>query len=199
MYSYRVVDTILGGNMQRVLILITMVGLVTAACSSEDSGSTSTSPTTTTAAVQATTTTVATTTTTVPTTTTTTEAPRDIPTTPVVPGADADADEIVELYAIVFDSASTFEEKAPLIEDSTGLEAAVEGYRAAGDGVGGISLDVTQTGVLDDRAAVLFDLLFAENPFQRDQPGDAIRVDGRWVVSRDFFCSIVELARVPCP
>lgn len=183
--------------MKKTLVLIAMLGVVAAACSSEDSGSTSTSQASTTSAAQATTTTIAATTTTAP--TTTTAAPPDIPTAPVVPGEDTDADAIVELYAIVFDSATTFEEKAPLIDDSTGLEAAVEGYQAAGDAVGGISLEVTQAGVLDDQAAVLFDLLFAENPFQRDQPGDAIRVDEQWVVSRGFFCSIVELARVPCP
>lgn len=131
--------------------------------------------------------------------TSTTAASVEIPTTPLVPGADADADAIAALFAIVFDSATTFDEKAPLIDGPTGLEAAVEGYRAAGDGVGGIGLEVTQTGVLDDRASVVYDLLFGGSPFQTDQIGEAMRTDGTWVVSRDYFCSIVALARVSCP
>ena len=172
--------------MRRAVILFAVLVMVAAACSSDDSGSTTTS-----VAPSTTTTTQA--------TTTTTEAQPDIPTSPVVPGEDADADAIVALYAVVFDSTTTFDEKAPLIDDPTGLEAAVEGYEQAGDGVGGIFLEVTETGVLDDDAAVLYNLLFGENPFQSDQLGEAIRMDGTWVVPRDFFCSIVELARVPCP
>jgi hypothetical protein len=181
--------------MRRTVTLIAVLGLVVAACGSDDDGATTTTASPTTTETTAASTTIATTTTLA---TTTTEAEADIPTSPVVPGEDPDADEIVALYATVFDSTTTFEEKAPLLDDPTGLEAAVEGYRAAGDAVGGIFLDVTQTGVLDDRAAVLYDLLFGENPFQSDQLGDAVRVDGTWVVSRSFFCSIVELARVPC-
>ena len=176
--------------MRRIITLTVMLGLIGAACSSDDTESTTTTAAPTTTETTATSTTLA---------TTTTEAEPDIPTAPVVPGEDADADAIVALYATVFDSTSTFEEKAPLIDDPTGLEAAIEGYRAAGDSVDGIFLEVSQTGVLDDRAAVLYDLLFGERPFQSDQPGDAIRIDEKWVVSRDFFCSIVELARVPCP
>lgn len=178
--------------MRRIAILITALGLLATACSSDDGGSATTSSVpTTTQATTATTTTIATTTTTV--------AERDITTAPVVPGADPDADAIVALFAVVFDSATTFDEKAPLIGDPTGLESAVAGYQAAGDAVGGISLEVTQTGVLDDRAAVVYDLLFGENPFQVDQTGEAIRVENTWVVSRDYFCSIVALARVACP
>lgn len=190
--------------MRRILLFITVLGLLAAACGSDDSDATTTTaaPTTT----QASTTTQApsttTTTTVAPTTTeattTTTEPEAEIPTTPVVPGEDADADAIVDLFAVVFDSATTFEEKAPLIDDPTGLETAVAGYQAAGEGVGGIFLEVTETGVLDDQAAVVYDLLFGGNAFQSGQPGEAVRIDDTWVVTRDFFCSIVELARVPC-
>lgn len=176
--------------MRRIAILIATLGLLAAACSSTGSGST-----TTTALTDQTTTT----TTFATTTTAITGTQQDIQTAPFVPGADADADAIVALFAVVFDSATTFDEKAPLIDDPTGLESAIAGYQAAGDAVGGIFLDVTQTGVLNDQAAVVYDLLFGENPFQTNQRGDAIRVEDTWVVSRDYFCSIVALARVACP
>jgi hypothetical protein len=185
-----IIESSLGEHMRRIITLTVILGLIGAACSSDDTESTATTAAPTTTETAATSTTLA---------TTTTEAEPEIPTAPVVPGEDADADAIVALYATVFDSTSTFEEKAPLIDDPTGLEAAIEGYRAAGDSVGGIFLEVSQTGVLGDRASVLYDLLFGERPFQSDQLGDAVRIDEKWVVSRDFFCSIVELARVPCP
>ena len=189
--------------MRRIIMVIAAITVVAAACSSDDTADTTTTeaPTTTLAATttEAPTTTVAPTTTQAPDTTTTTEAPAEIPTTPVVPGEDEDADEIVELFAVVFDSATSFDEKAPLIDDPTGLESAIAGYQTAGEGVGGIFLEVSETGVLDDLAAVVYDLQFGGNPFQTDQLGEAINVDGSWVVTRDYFCSIVELARVPCP
>lgn len=182
--------------MRRNLPILVALALVLAACASDDTGGTSTTdeaPRTTT-----TTTAPATTTTAAPETTTTTGA-EEIPTAPIVPGEDPDADAIAELYRIVFDSSTTFEEKAPLIADPTGLESTVEAYGVAGEGVGGITLEAKEAGVGADRAVVVYDLLFAGNPFQTDQIGSAERNDGTWQVSREFFCSIMELARVGCP
>ena len=185
--------------MRRILVLLAVLAVLAAACSSDDTADT----TTTTAAPDTTTTTEApaesstTTTTAAPTTTSTTVA--DIPTEPIVPGEDPDADEIAALYDVVFDSATGYEEKAPLIDDPTGLESTVEAYGVAGEGVGGIMLQAKEAGFDGDRATVIYDLLFAGNPFQPDQVGDAVRNDGTWQVTRDFFCSIMELARVPCP
>ena len=69
----------------------------------------------------------------------------------------------------------------------------------AGEGVGGILLEAKEAGIEGDQATVVYDLLFAGNPFQTDQVGDAVRTDDTWQVTRDFFCSIMELARVGCP
>jgi hypothetical protein len=188
--------------MRRLLLLTTLaLTLLTAACGSADSASsTSTSaaeaPTTTEAV---TTTTSATTTSDAPDTSTSVAEPTDIPTTPIDPGADADADAIADVYAVVFDSSVGYEDKAPLIADPTGLEATVDAYGSAGEAVGGITLAATAAGVDGDEASVVYDLYFGENPFQTDQLGSAVRTDGTWQVSRAFFCSIMELARVACP
>jgi len=141
------------------------------------------------------TTTLATTTTT---TTTTSEAGATPDLVPVTAGEDADVDAIAAVYTVVFDSTTTYEEKAPFIVEPDGLESTVEQYTAAGDSVGGILLDVTAVGIADDTAAVQYDLLFAGSPFQQDQLGDAVRTAAGWQVTREFFCSIMELARVPC-
>ena len=188
--------------MKRLITVLVAVALVVTACSSADDSADETVTTTTAAATTTTaaptTTAPATTTTAAPTTTTEAPAP-EIPTSPVVPGDDEDADAIVEVYAVVFDSSTTYADKEPFIEDPTGLEGTVEAYANAGEAVGGIFLEVTETGTDGDLAAVVYDLLFGENPFQQDQPGDAVRNDGQWQVTREFFCSIMERARVGCP
>ena len=168
--------------MRRLIIVVAAIAVLTAACGSDDTADTTTTeaPSTTLAA----TTTQAPTTTEPIATTTTTEAPVETPTTPVMPGEDPDADEIVALFAVIFDSATAFEDRTPLIDDPAGLETAIAGYQSAGDAVGGIFLDVKETGVVDDLAAVVYDLQFGGNPFQTDQPGEAINVDGSWLVTR---------------
>jgi hypothetical protein len=171
-----------GDPMLRTTTLALLVGLTVAACSSSSSDETTS------------TTTVVTTTTASATTTSAATSP-----SPVVPGSDADADAIVEVYAVVFDSSTSFDAKAPFITDPAGLESTVDAYTAAGDAVGGIFLEVTAVGIDGDEAAVIYDLLFDSSPFQPDQTGSAVRTDAAWQVTRAYFCSIMQLARVTCP
>lgn len=176
--------------MKRMMILVVAGAIVVAACSGADESSetateTTSAPTTT---VEVTTTTIA--------ATTTVDA--SVPLSPVVPGEDADADAIVDLFAVAFDSETTFAEKAPLIDDPAGLEPTVEAYKAAGESFGGIFLEVTATGIDGDSAGVMYDLLFGGSPFQSGQMGEAVNNDGQWQVTREYFCSIMELARVDC-
>ncbi|MEZ5176587.1 MAG: hypothetical protein R2823_10365 [Acidimicrobiia bacterium] len=163
--------------------------LVVTACSGSDTADTTTTSSTSTTVAPATTTTAQ---------STTTIGEVGIDVEAIVPGENPDADAIVQTYAIVFDSTTTFEEKAPFLVDPEGLESTVDAYTDAGAAVGGIFLEVTAVGISDDLASVNYDLLFGGNVFQPDQQGDAVRVDGRWQVTRDYFCSIMALARVPC-
>jgi hypothetical protein len=134
---------------------------------------------------------VATVTTLEPTTTTTTA--------PSGPTDEQDTQEINDLYEIVFSSDTTYEEKAPLIDDPTGLEETVAEYTKTGDSMGGVGLVATSITVTGDTAEVTYDLLFGGNPTYPDLTGDAVRVDGTWLVTRELFCSIMASARVGCP
>ena len=161
------------------------------------SATTIATPTTTT-----TTTITPTTTTTTPTTTTaaaTTTAAPPVSTAPVVLGEDPDVDAIVAAYSVVFDSATSYEEKAAFLTDAVGLEDTVAGYEATGESLGGVTLEAKEVGIAGDEALVLYDFLFGGNPAYSGLEGDAVRTDDGWKVTRDMFCRIMDLARVGCP
>ena len=192
--------------MKRLIILAALVAVVAAACGTPEEAAapetttTQASTTTTTEAPTTTSTTLAPTTTTLPpTTTTNTEAPDGIETAPVVPGEDEDVDAIVEAYHVVFDSATTYDEKVPFLVDAAGLEETVTKYIAAGEDVGGITLQADEVGIDGDEARVLYSFLFAGNPAYSDLEGDAVLTDVGWQITREFFCDIMTLARVGCP
>ncbi len=177
--------------MKRIILLSALISVLAVACGGAAEPTTTTSPTTTSlATADATTTTASPTTTTVPVSTT-------MPS--ITPGQDADTDAIVKLYAVVFDSSTAYEQKAPFIDDAEGLESTAANYTNAGEGVGGIFLEVKAVTVDGSTAEVVYDLLFAGSPFVSAQDGGAVLNDGQWQVTREFFCSIMESARVGCP
>lgn len=180
--------------MRRIIAVGIATAVVTAACGGSAEPTTTEAPTATApVAHESTTTQPATTTSAAATTTTALPAEDDI-----VPGDDPNADQIVALYAVVFDGTTTFDEKAPLITEPDGLEGTVDAYAVASEAVGGIALEVRSVAIAVDTADVSYDLLFAGKAFQTDQAGVAEKVDGSWKVSREYFCSIVQLARVAC-
>jgi hypothetical protein len=198
--------------MRRLIVFGMVAALIAAACGSADEDAnaavattTAAVPAATTAAVPAATTTAApATTTTAPATTTTealpatTEAPQ-IPTVPVVPGEDEDVDAIVEAYSVVFDSATSYEEKVPYLVEPDDLEATVAEYSETGKAFGGVTLEAKEVGIAGDDALVIYDFLFGGNPAYPDQEGDAVRTDAGWQITREMFCSIMASARVGCP
>ncbi len=189
--------------MKRSIVLVVLVAIVAAACAGpEDAAAPDTTATqaTTTEATSTTTEapTTTTTSTTLPPTTTTTEA-EGIETSRVVPGEDPGVDAIAEAYRVVFDSATTFEEKAPFITDVAGLEETVTKYTAAGDDVGGITLQADRIGIEGDDARVIYSFLFAGNAAYSNLEGEAVLTEDGWQISREFFCKIMVLARVGCP
>jgi hypothetical protein len=189
--------------MKRSIALAVLLAVLAAACSaSEEVAAPDTTgtkaPTTTTKAPTTTTSTTTSTTTTLPPATTTTEADV-IETSPVVPGEDPDVDAIVEAYFVVFDSATNYDEKVPFITDAAGLEETVVKYTAAGDAVGGITLQADEVGIDGDEARVIYSFLFAGNPTYSDLEGEAVLSDDGWQISREFFCEIMASARVGCP
>lgn len=177
--------------MKRLTILILAVALIAAACASNsgtEASETSVAETTTSAAA---------TTTEIP--VTTTEATPTTTTAAGEPATAEDAAAITATYDVVFSSKTTFDEKAPLIDDATGLQETVATYLETGESMGGISLAATAITVDGDTAVVTYDLLFGGTPTYPGLTGDAVRVDSAWIVTRDMFCSIMTSARVGCP
>ena len=107
--------------------------------------------------------------------------------------------EITALYEVVFSSETGYDEKAPLIDDPTGLEDTVTEYQETGEQMGGVSLAAKDISVAGDVAVVTYDLLFAGTPTYPNLTGDAVRIDGVWKITREMFCSIMTSARVGCP
>ena len=185
--------------MRKLIVVVAALGALSIGCASGDSTETSAVPDTTTTEGSVTETTVTTapeTTSTAAETTTTTEAPA-VETVPVAVG-DPDHDQIAELFAVVFDGDTSFDEKSPYIDDPAGLESTVTAYAQAAKSVGGLSLVATDIGIEGDKALIIYDLYFGESPFQVDQEGEALRGEEHWQVTRRYFCSIVKLARVNC-
>ncbi len=186
---------------RRLLSLVLGFALVAAACGSDDTsgGDGAASATTTTVAAVTTTTTTApaTTTTVAPatTTTTTTAAPAG----GIVVGEDAEVDAVVLAYTTALDSVSTYEEKAPYIDDPSGLEGTIAEYLKTGESMGGIGVLPTAVVIDGDTAVVTYDLLFGGNPTYPDLTGDAVKTADGWKITRAGFCSLMSSARVGCP
>ena len=185
--------------MKRLALLISMVALVTAGCGGSESD----------AAASTTTTQAASTTTEAPTTTTTTDAPTmtttAAPTTTtteavgIVEGEDPEVDAIVVAYTVALDSVSSYEDKAPYIDDPSGLEDTVAQYLATGESMGGIGVLVSAVVIDGDTAVVTYDLLFGGNPTYPDLSGPAVKTADGWKITREGFCSLMASARVGCP
>jgi len=165
--------------MKRAFILISVIAMIAAACSSASEDTQGEVPDS-----------------------TTISAVLDVTTTTTAPSASTDqqdTQEITDLYETVFSSDTTYEEKASLIDDPAGLEETVAKYTKTGESMGGVGLVATSVTVTGDTAEVTYDLLFGGNPTYPDLLGDAVRVDGTWLVTRELFCSIMASARVGCP
>jgi len=180
---------------RRLLVLIAGFSIIVAVCGIDDSTSNTTEAEAVTTTAPPATTAPPETSTTVAETPTTTEA--EAPTTTeaeaaeIVPGENPDVDAIVAVYQVVFDSTTTYEEKAPYIEDSEGLEGTVETYSSTGDSVGGVTALPAEVTISGDLAEVVYTLYFSGNPTYPGLDGSAILTDEGWKVSRDMFCRVM--------
>ena len=185
--------------MKPMIALSVALVLVATACGSdaEPSATAAAAPTTTASAPTTTaTTTPPTTTTLAP---TTTEAEASAEPAAIVPGEDADVDAVVEAYAIVFDSATTYEEKLPYLVEPEGLEDTVADYAETGELFDGVAVEATAVSIEGDAAVIRYSLLFGGNPTYTDLEGDAVRTDAGWQITRSMFCDLMTSARVGCP
>jgi hypothetical protein len=100
--------------------------------------------------------------------------------------------------ATVFDSSVPFDDNVALIEDGEAHRADHEGYVAAAEQVGGITVEPTDVAAVGDTATVTYRVLFAGSEAYADLSMDVSRVDGEWIVSTDAFCGFLASARTPC-
>ena len=104
----------------------------------------------------------------------------------------------MDAWALVFDSTVEFSEKVPHLEDAASLESSNAAYSAAGEGLGGISLEPTAVEINGDQATVTYNVLFGGTPAYTDLTGEIQRVNGTWTVSREAYCGFLASARTPC-
>ena len=104
----------------------------------------------------------------------------------------------MDAWMVVFDSTVDFSDKIPHLEDAATLEASNAAYSAAGQGLGGISLEPTAVEISGNEATVTYNVLFGGTPAYEDLAGEIQRVGGTWTVSRDVYCGFLASARTPC-
>ena len=117
---------------------------------------------------------------------------------PEPPPPSPDEAAAMAAWAVVFDSAAEFADKAPHLEDAANLEASNAAYAATGEGMGGVSLEPTAASVDGDTATITYNVLFGGNPAYSDLNGEISRVGGTWVVSRATYCGFLASAGTPC-
>jgi len=120
------------------------------------------------------------------------------PTAAATTDAASDEQAAMDAWAVVFNSTVEFAEKAPHLEDAVSLESSNAAYVAAGEGLGGISLEPTAVEVSGDEATITYNVLFGGNAAYEDLTGEIQRVNGTWTVSREVYCGFLASARTPC-
>jgi len=92
----------------------------------------------------------------------------------------------------------SLEDRLAALEDGEALRATAEevNRRAPGRVVADVEVMVVRF-VDEDEAQVNFVLYFGQTPMPRS--GFAVRVEGKWKVSRDTWCELVRPLGVPCP
>jgi hypothetical protein len=110
----------------------------------------------------------------------------------------ADLDAAGETVAQVFDSSVPFDDKVALIDDGEAHRADHEGYVAAADRVGGITVEPTDVVDNGDTATVTYRVLFAGTEAYADLSMDVTRIEGSWIVPTEAFCGFLASAQTPC-
>lgn len=110
-----------------------------------------------------------------------------------------DEQAAADAWAVVFDSETSRDDKAPHLEAADELASTIEAYAAAGSDMGGISLAPTGVAIDGDTATVTYDVLFGGSAAYTALTGTMTVVDDTWTVGRDEFCGFMASARTPCP
>jgi hypothetical protein len=122
-----------------------------------------------------------------------------IPIPPIESGVNPEVDAVVAAYTTVFDSSVPFEVKAPFLVEAEALRPAVEEYAEQGEPVGGIKFVPTSVTIVDQQAAILFDVFVGTKRQSSSLPGSAEKHGDVWKVTRIEFCNSLAAADTACP
>jgi len=118
------------------------------------------------------------------------------------PPADADAARlaIINAYETAYSPGPTREQKLASLEDGDALIRAYDaGVAANPQYAGQVAIRVGEVRFVNRRrAAVMFTLVAAGTDVLVDQIGRAKLIDGRWLVARDTFCTLLSFGGIDC-
>lgn len=118
---------------------------------------------------------------------------------PIESGVNPEVDAVVAAYSTVFDSTVPFDVKAPFLVDAEALRPAIEEYADQGEPVGGIKLVPTSVTIVDQQAAILYDVFVGTERQSSSLPGSAEKHGDVWMVTGIEFCNSLAAADTSCP
>ena len=92
-----------------------------------------------------------------------------------------------------------FDVKAPFLVDAEALRPAIEEYADQGEPVGGIKLVPTSVTIVDQQAAILYDVFVGTERQSSSLPGSAEKHGDVWMVTGIEFCNSLAAADTSCP
>ena len=110
----------------------------------------------------------------------------------------------MEIFSVVYSSASPFSAVAPHLEDAAALEAVHAQFAAYGANIGGVEItavDATVAADRTDRVIVTFEVHVAgvSIPITGRNTSSVWLVDGTWIISRGAFCNAMAQIEIICP
>ncbi|MCF2532990.1 IseA DL-endopeptidase inhibitor family protein [Yinghuangia soli] len=110
----------------------------------------------------------------------------------------ADQKAAAAAYGSLFDPKTPVADRKALITDSESIAPLIDGLLAH-PVMGTASLKVKDVKVTGDKAAVTFDVLISGAPAYENRTGEAVKVDGKWKVSKSVICGFGQGLGVQLP
>lgn len=124
-----------------------------------------------------------------------------VPSAPRNP-SDAERHAIVQAFEQAFNPLSHTEETLEAVEGGSDLLALAEAARAATEGIPSVGIEVRDITIYENpalSAGLTLSFVTANGEALTDEiAGEAIHVDGMWLVSRVTYCRAIALANVHC-
>jgi hypothetical protein len=117
-------------------------------------------------------------------------------------GDDASAEKAIRTAFLGWMNAQPHDDISEYVEDHASiLESLRQGMaQHSSAGLAKYTGRVESVQIVDaTHAAVRYTILFDGNPNFADQPGEAIKIDGVWKVSRDTVCNLLTNGGITCP